>query len=182
MAKGICSLLVYNRNALNSALLLLDTLYGGHQTGETHYRRHSRTMDCVQTRVHTHARACACAQSHSHVQHRFYAIATVVSVAALGIQVKIFLAQLRQRRNVLADLDKDHETDVAKKLKGHRKKHVKTSRQINLLYSSMMVGTMHNLFLGTCDSLRQLCFADWNRGMHSSWCPTKYSPISWLLR
>ena len=60
------------------------------------------------------------------------------------LKVQVFLVQLRERRNALAELDTE-QSKVDRKLKAHRKRLTKTNKSIQMLYSSMMVGRHHNL-------------------------------------
>ena len=68
-----------------------------------------------------------------------YAIATVVSVAALSIKAIIFRDQIGRRRTEFK-LEKDEQTDPVAKLEKHNKRLTKTKRQIRLVYSSTLVG------------------------------------------
>ena len=67
----------------------------------------------------------------------FFAIATVVSIVAIGFKVKILVKQLRERRIALTTLE-DELAGNAKRLRSHSTKLAKTLRRIGLLYSSMM--------------------------------------------
>ena len=86
----------------------------------------------------------------------FYAIASVVSLVAITLKVRVFVEQLRERRNALVDLE-DEETGYALKLKSHRKKLVKATRTINLLYASMMIGIAECIPLGVLQSRPCAC-------------------------
>jgi hypothetical protein len=58
------------------------------------------------------------------------------------LKAQVFVAQLRERRNALAELDTEQST-VEQKLKAHRKRLSKTSKSIQMLYASMLVGEHH---------------------------------------
>ena len=58
------------------------------------------------------------------------------------LKVRVFVAQLRERRNALAELDTEQST-VDRKLKAHRKRLTKSNKSIQMLYSSMLVKTHH---------------------------------------
>ena len=75
----------------------------------------------------------------------------VVSLVAIGLKVRIFVRQLRARRSRLGSLDKEP-TNNSKRLRTHEKRLMDTSRQINMLYSSMMVGIGECLPLGCIQS------------------------------
>ena len=63
----------------------------------------------------------------------FFAIATVVSIVGMMLKVRVFVRLLRERHDTLAELV-EAETDSQTKFKSHRKKMLKTSRRIHLLY------------------------------------------------
>ena len=64
------------------------------------------------------------------------------------LKVQVFLAQLRERRNTLTELDTE-QSKVDRKLKAHRKRLTKTNKSIQMLYSSMMVPRLCNLHSST---------------------------------
>ena len=64
------------------------------------------------------------------------------------MKMKVFVQQLRERRNELSDLDESALTEQAKKLKKHIKRLVKTTRTIHMTYTSMMVGIAECVPLG----------------------------------
>jgi hypothetical protein len=72
------------------------------------------------------------------------------------LKVQVFLAQLRERRNALTELDIE-QSKVDRKLKAHQKRLTKTSKSIQMLYSSMMVWMHRNLHSsitqGTCSQV-----------------------------
>jgi len=76
-----------------------------------------------------------------------YAIATVVSIAALFIKAKMFRDQIRNRRKEFI-LDEEEQADRIAKLKKHTKRFVKTKRSIHSAYASMLVGLAECLPLG----------------------------------
>ena len=78
----------------------------------------------------------------------FYVIATVISIAAFLLKVKVFLKQLRARRDELSSLDEADETQRAQRLKKHTQRLVETARTINMIYASMMVGIAESVPLG----------------------------------
>ena len=92
-----------------------------------------------------------------HTWHRtrpvFFAIASVVSAVSMWLKVKTFVEQLRERRSTIFD-ETEEQTGHQRKLKAHEKKLVKTNRQINLLYSSMMIGAAECIPLGILQSTR----------------------------
>jgi len=76
-----------------------------------------------------------------------YAIATVVSVAALFLKGKMFRDQIRRRRTEFV-LDDEEQSDRIVKLKNHTKRLTKTKRAIQSTYASMLVGLAECLPLG----------------------------------
>ena len=108
------------------------------------------------TRTWTHARACVVSGARTHVQTAhtkvarrqvfFYSLASLVSIIALVLKVRMLLQQLRERRNQFA-LEEGLD-GRALKLQKHRQPLVKTSRKIHMTYSSLMVGCVEGLPLG----------------------------------
>ena len=78
----------------------------------------------------------------------FYAIASIVSIIALAIKVRVFMQQLRERRNELSVLDEGTLTVQQEKLQKHVKRLVKTTRTIHMTYASMMLGIAECIPLG----------------------------------
>jgi len=76
-----------------------------------------------------------------------YAIATVVSVAALFLKGKMFRDQIRRRRTEFI-LDEKEQSDRIVKLKKHTIRFTKTKRAIQSTYASMLVGLAECLPLG----------------------------------
>ena len=74
-------------------------------------------------------------------------IATVISIVALVVKIRVFVAQLRQRRSQLAALE-DTQTERAKRLQKHRKRLLKTTRSIHMAYVSLMVALAECVPLG----------------------------------
>ena len=95
-----------------------------------------------------------------------YAVASVVSIAALAFKIKIFIDQLRERRSTFDEFE-ECETGNAKKLRDHQKRLAKVSRKILLLYSSMMIGLAEGVPLGVLQSMHShTCECAW----HDSAC------------
>ena len=78
----------------------------------------------------------------------FYAIASIVSIIAMAIKVRVFMQQLRERRNELSALDEGTLTARQEKLQKHRKRLVKTTRTIHMTYTSMMLGVAECIPIG----------------------------------
>ena len=78
----------------------------------------------------------------------FYAIATVVSVAAMLLKAQVFRQQLQERQSELAALDEPVQTAQSRQLRKHRKRLLKTTRTIRMTYSSMMIGIAECIPLG----------------------------------
>jgi hypothetical protein len=76
----------------------------------------------------------------------FYCIATIVSIFALTLQIRILMRQLRQRRDALSELDDTN--NVAEKLKKHQKRLNKTKKQIQQMYCSCAVGAFECIPMG----------------------------------
>ena len=76
-----------------------------------------------------------------------FGIATVVSTVALTLKVRVFVEQLRERRTALDALGAQ-QSEQESKLAAHRKKFVKTTRSITMIYASMMIGLAECLPLG----------------------------------
>ena len=95
----------------------------------------------------------------------FYAIASIVSIIAMAIKVRVFMQQLRERRNELSALDEGTLTARQEKLQKHRKRLVKTTRTIHMTYASMMLGGAECIPIGIlqgvpnvhCVFMRALC-------------------------
>ena len=67
-----------------------------------------------------------------------YCIATVVSLVAIAMKIRLFREQVQQRRlQLLLATDEEADTQVAAKLSKHRKRLTKTHRSISAIYSSM---------------------------------------------
>ena len=107
------------------------------------------------TRAWAHARACVVSGACTHVQtvhtkiarrQVFYSLASLVSIIALVLKVRMFLRQLRERRNQFA-LEKGLD-ERALKLQKHRQRLFTTSRKILMTYSLLMVGCVEGLPLG----------------------------------
>ena len=77
----------------------------------------------------------------------FYILATVVSIAVMGLKIMVFVEQLRERRNILRSL-KDEDTDSSKKFRTHRKRLISTSRSIKMIFGSMMVACAEQIPIG----------------------------------
>ena len=69
----------------------------------------------------------------------------------MWLKVKAFVEQLRERRSTIFD-EIVLQTMHQRKLNAHKKKLVKVTRQINLLYSSMMIGAAEGIPLGILQS------------------------------
>ena len=72
----------------------------------------------------------------------------------MWLKIRTFVEQLRERRRNIFD-ETEEQTDHQRKLKAHAKKLVKTTRQINLLYSSMMIGAAECIPLGILQSVQR---------------------------
>ena len=72
----------------------------------------------------------------------FFAIATVVSILAVVIKAKVFVKQLRERRDALEVTD-NAETATTKKLKEH---HKKVSNNEDILVTEILCLTAHEDF------------------------------------
>lgn len=83
----------------------------------------------------------------------FFAIASVVSAVSMWLKIKAFVEQLRERRRTIFD-ETEEQTGHQRKLKASTKKLVKTNRQINLLYTSMMIGAAECIPLGILQSMQ----------------------------
>ena len=68
-----------------------------------------------------------------------YGIATIVSIVALFLKVKIFRVQLIRRRSQFVFED-EKKNNRSVKLQKHKKRLIKAKRRILLVYSSMLVG------------------------------------------
>jgi ABC-type phosphate/phosphonate transport system permease subunit len=88
-----------------------------------------------------------------------WAVATVVSSVSMFIKVKVrqfpmihdqhsvhqvFVHQFRARREDLSVLD-EHPDEHVKKLRKHQKRMTKTSKTIQMIYASMLVGALECL-------------------------------------
>ena len=82
----------------------------------------------------------------------FFSIASLVSICALSLKIRMFVEQVRERRSTIIDAIGE-QTAYHRKLRAHKKKLVKTKRQVKLLYSSMMVGAAECVPLGILQSM-----------------------------
>ena len=72
----------------------------------------------------------------------FFAIATVVSILAVVIKAKVFVKQLRERRDAL-DVTDSAETATTRKLKEH---HKKVSNNKDIMVTEFLCLTAHKDF------------------------------------
>ena len=86
----------------------------------------------------------------------FYSVACVVSALSMFLKAKIFLEQVRSRRNEL-DLVED-ESEHTRKSASHQKKFAKSSRSIRLICASFMIGIAGCLSFGVL----QIIFAQYD--------------------
>ena len=74
----------------------------------------------------------------------FYAVAAIISAIALFLEVKEFIALMRERRSELAIPDNRANTTRTAKMQKHHMRFVETRRTIRMTYISIMLG------LGEC--------------------------------
>ena len=77
----------------------------------------------------------------------FFAIATLVSLFAMVMRVKEFINQLRAHRDELNVLE-GMQTLEATKLKTHRQRLLETTREMHMIYASLLLGLAECLPLG----------------------------------
>ena len=90
----------------------------------------------------------------------FYVLATVVSIAVMGLKIMVFVEQLRERRDILGSLE-DKETDSSKKFRTHRKRLVSTARSIKMICGSMMVACAEQIPIGILQGVHIYICASW---------------------
>ena len=83
----------------------------------------------------------------------FFAIATLVSLFAMVMRVKEFINQLRAHRDELNVLE-GMQTLEGTKLKIHRQRLLETTREMHMMYASLLLGLAECLPLGI---LQRMC-------------------------